>query len=175
MATKKVKRGPSPASAESPHVATDTESLLMAALERGGDTATTGRFLMTFKEGATDAGVKHLESKGGFKLASARDFKNQAVTFEAAAGADGVVFPEIGVALMGAQAAHARGLTAEAVIAEDSPVHSIDPEYFMFANGINAADYMKGVLHTAQMIARDLGGREAVEEAEVSPAALGVT
>jgi len=130
---------------------------------------------MTFKEGATDAGVKHLESKGGFKLASARDFKNQAVTFEAAAGADGVVFPEIGVALMGAQAAHARGLTAEAVIAEDSPVHSIDPEYFMFANGINAADYMKGVLHTAQMIARDLGGREAVEEAEVSPAALGVT
>ena len=77
MATKKVKRGPSPASAEGPHVATDTESLLMAALERGGDTATTGRFLMTFKEGATDAGVKHLESNRGFKLASAGTSKTK--------------------------------------------------------------------------------------------------
>ena len=44
----------------------------------------------------------------------------------------------------------------------------------MFANGVNA-DYMKGVLHTAQMIAEDLGHREVLEEAEVTPAVLGVT
>jgi hypothetical protein len=31
------------------HVSTDAETLLMAALERGGDTSKTGRFLMTFK------------------------------------------------------------------------------------------------------------------------------
>jgi subtilisin len=54
-------------------------------------------------------------------------------------------------------------------------VHSIDPEYFMFATAINASDYMKGVLHTAQMIYADLGEKEAVEEFEVTPAVLGAT
>ena len=175
MATKNVKRGPSPTSSAGLHVSTDTESLMLAAIERGGDLATTGRFLMTFKEGATDAGIKHLEAKSGFRLANARDFKDQAVAFEDASDADGFVFPEIGVALMGGQAAAARGMTMEAEISEDSAIQSIDPEYFVFANGINAEDYMKGVLHTAQMIARDLGGQAASAADEVTPSVAGVT
>jgi subtilisin family serine protease len=148
---------------------------LLAALASGGDAATTGRFLVTFKEGATDAGIKHLESKSGFRLANARDFKDQAAVVEQAGDVDGLVFPEIGVALMGGPAAAARGMTADAELAEDSHIESIDPEYFVFADGINADDYMKGVLHTAQMIAKDLGGGAAVEEADVTPAVLGVT
>jgi subtilisin len=178
MATRNVKRGSNRASTPGPQMAkvsADTESLLLAALERGGDMATTGRFLMTFKDGATEAGVKHLVSTHGLRLANARDFKDKAAVFAEAGDADGLVFPEIGVALMGSHAAETRGLTVEAVVAEDGPVHSIDPEYFMFANGINAADYMKGVLHTAQMISRDLGLPVAVEEEMVTPAALGVT
>ena len=167
MATKSVKRGPSAAVTVGPQISTNAESLMMAAIERGGDLATTGRFLMTFKEGATGAGIKHLESKSGFRLASAADFENQAAVLEAAGDADGLVFPEIGVALMGGQAAAAHNMTAYAEIAEDSPVQAIDPEYFMFAAGINAADYMKGVLHTAEMIARDLGVKAGAEVAEV--------
>jgi len=158
------------------HLSTDTDSLRLAALERGGDTSKTGRFLMTFKEGAMEAGVKHLRSKRGLRVAHARDFKSQAVVFEAAGDADALVFPDIHVALVSGPAAAEHGLTAEATIAEDSAVHSIDPEYFMFANAISAEDYMTGVLHTAQMIARDLGLRQAISEAvEVTPEALGTT
>jgi subtilisin len=175
MATKK--RATTPQDAAGAHISTDTESLLLAALERGGDTSVTGRYLMTFKEGAVDAGVKHLESKLGMRLAHAGDFENQAAMLEQAADADAFVFPEIHVALVNGPSAAEHSLTADATIAEDSSIESVDPEYFMFASGINAADYMKGVMHTAQMIARDLGiseeGLTMVEE--VSPEVLGVT
>jgi subtilisin len=158
------------------HVSTDAESLLLAALERGGDASKTGRYLVTFKEGAADAGIKHLQAKTGLRLAHARDFKNQAVVFEETSSADAVVFPEIHVALVGGPAAEEHGLTAEAVIATDDPFQSIDPEYFMFATDVNAADYMKGVLHTAQMIARDLGVKdEGVAVAELVPEVVGAT
>lgn len=173
MATKK--RGTPSASTGGMHVSTDTESLMLAALDRGGDLSTTGRFLVTFKEGATDAGIKQLESKSGFRLANTRDFKDQEAVLEAAGDADGLVFPEIGVALLGSEAAVSREMTADAEIAEDAAVYSIDPEYFMFADGINADDYMKGVLHTAQMIARDLASADVAQEAEVTPSVLGVT
>ena len=148
---------------------------MLAAIERGEDLSKTGRFLVTYKENALDEGMKHLQSQRGLRIANARDFKDQAVVFEAAGDADAVVFPEIGVALLSGAAATSRAMTAEALIAEDSPVHSIDPEYFMFANAINASDYMKGVLHTAQMIYADLGEKEAAEEFEVTPAVLGAT
>jgi subtilisin family serine protease len=148
---------------------------MLAAIERGEDLSKTGRFLMTYKEDALEEGMKHLQSHRGLRIANARDFKDQAVVFEAAGDADAVVFPEIGVALLSGAAATSRAMTAEAFIAEDSPVHSIDPEYFMFANAINASDYMKGVLHTAQMIYADLGEKEAAEEAEVTPSVAGAT
>ena len=171
MATKK--RADAAIASEA-HVSTDAETLLMAALERGGDTSKAGRFLMTFKEGAMDAGIKHLESHRGLRLAHARDFKDQAVMLEEAGYADAVVFPDIHVALMGGAAAAERGLTADTSIAEDGPVLSIDPEYFVFANGINVADYMKGVVRTAEMIARDLSAGVGAEE-EITPEVLGVT
>jgi subtilisin len=138
------------------HISTDTESLLLAALE-SGEPAKTGRFLVTFKEGAADAAVKHLKSKTGMRVAHAKDFKDQAVNLEEAGDAEAVVFPDIHVALLGGPAAQAHALTAEATIASDDPFHSIDPEYFVFGTDINASDYMLGVLHTAQMIAKDLG------------------
>lgn len=43
-------------------------------------------------------------------------------------------------ALVGSEAAVSRGMTAEASIAEDSPVESVDPEYFMFATAVNPSD-----------------------------------
>lgn len=175
MATKKVKGGLSPTGAAAPQLSTSTEDLILAAIERGGDLSTTGRFLMTFKAGAVADGIRHLQSQSGFRLANAGDFEAQAVVFEGTGDADGLVFPEIGVALVGADAAAARDMNAEAFIAEDSPVHSIDPEYFMFAAGINAADYMKGVLRAAQMISEDLGVKEGLEGVDVTPEVLGAT
>jgi hypothetical protein len=55
-----------------------------------------------------DAGIKHLESHRGLRLAHARDFKDQAVMLEEAGYADAVVFPDIHVALMGGAAAAER-------------------------------------------------------------------
>ena len=90
------------------------DALLLAALERGGDIAKTGRYLMTFKEGAAEEGSRFLRSKHGMKVASARDFKDHAVSFDQAGDADAMVFPEIGVALVGGEAATVRGMRAEA-------------------------------------------------------------
>jgi subtilisin family serine protease len=157
-------------------VAATTDDLLLAALERGGDTTKTGRYLMTFKEGAAEAGAKALTAKRGLRVASARDFKSQAVVLAETAGADAVVFPEIGVALVGAAAAEEHGVTAAEFVAEDAPTHSVDPEYFMFATQINPADYLKGVLRTAEMIYEDLGGLHGAAVAgDVSAAVAGVT
>ena len=45
--------------------------------------------------------MKHLYSRSAdFRIANARDFKDQALAFERPADADAVVFPEIGVALL---------------------------------------------------------------------------
>src|SRR5262245_26723470 len=115
-------------------VSTSTDDLLLAALERGGDATKTGRFLMTFKEGATAAGIRSLSQRRGLRMASARDFTNQAVDFAQTGDADAVVFPEIGVALVGSDAAETHGLTAMAFAADEGAAHSIDPEYFMFAS-----------------------------------------
>ena len=83
-------------------LAASVDELMLAALERGGDTTRTGRYLMTFKEGAVDAGIRSLTAKKGLRIASARDFEDQAVDLAAAGDAHAVVFPEIGVALVAA-------------------------------------------------------------------------
>jgi subtilisin family serine protease len=157
-------------------VSATADQLLLAALERGGDAKATGRFLMTFKEGATAAGVKSLQAKRGLRLADARDFSAQAVDLAATGDADAVVFPEIGVALVGGAAAQEHSLTAASLAAEDGPAHSIDPEYFMFAADVNPADYLRGVMRTAEMIYADLGDHIApTHVADVDAAVAGVT
>ena len=163
MAKKKRDKGTAAKSATAAQsVSASADELLLAALEQGDDPAKTGRFLMTFKEGATDAGVKSLQKRSGLRMASARDFKDQTIKLEEAGDAEAVVFPEIGVALVSGEAAAARSMSTEAFIEEDSPVHSVDPEYFMFATQINPSDYMKGVLRVAQAIYEDLGGESAL-------------
>jgi hypothetical protein len=178
MAKKKKDKGTAAKSATAAQrVSASADELLLAALERGDDPAKTGRFLMTFKEGATDAGVKSMQKRHGLRMASARDFKDQRIALEDAGDAEAVVFPEIGVALVSGEAAAARSMSAEAFIEEDSPVHSVDPEYFMFATAINPGDYMKGVLRVAQAIYEDLGGEAELGGlgGEVSPEVLGST
>lgn len=86
--------------------------------------------------------------------------------------ADAVVFPEIGVALVGGNAAQERSMSVHSEIAGDSPIESIDPEYFVFAVGTpeeylrgfaqaaegDPGEYLRGFLRAAEIIARDLGG-----------------
>ena len=108
------------------------DELLLAALERGDDSLETGRYLVTFKETAADEGVQEFSTLG-LRVADARDFEDQAATLENVGDADAVVFPEIGVALVGSDVAQERNLGANAEIASDSAVEAIEPEYFVFA------------------------------------------
>jgi hypothetical protein len=76
-------------------VSSPVDEMLLAALERGDDSLETGRYLITFKEGAATKEASESLSARGMRIADARDFTDQAVVFEAAGDADAVVFPEI--------------------------------------------------------------------------------
>ena len=194
MATrKKVRTSASAAGGGSGRTSSSVDDLLLAALERGDDTLQTGRYLATYKEGAAEAGVKALASVQGMRVADARDYADQAVVFEDVAGADAVSFPEIGVALIGGDAAKERGMAmaAAADVAPDSAILSVDPEYFVFGDSVyeeyfrtlaggsgttNPGDYLRGFLRAAEAIAKDLGGViPSAAEAEEQVLVLGAT
>jgi subtilisin len=154
-------------------VSSTTEQLLLAALDRGGDSLETGRYLITYREGMIEEGVKSLKAQS-FRLANARDFTDQAVNPEDAGDADALVFPEIGVALVGGEALQARGLSVYDEFSAEGPVEFIEPEYFVFAEN---AEYLRGFTSAANTIARDLGSARGPGEGEeeFDAAALGAT
>jgi hypothetical protein len=190
MATKKRPSKKSKASASTAVASSSVDELLLAALARGDDSFETGRYLVTFKEGAAEEGMQSLGTEG-MRVASARDFKEQAATLEDVGDADAVVFPEIGVAVIGSEPAQARGMTAFAEVASDSPIESIDPEYFVFAEGTadeyfrslseepesNPREYLRGFMRAAETIAKDLGfgAGQTQLELEVGAQVLGAT
>ena len=159
-------------------VSTPVEELLLAAQERGDESLETGRYLITFKEGASEDGIRSLGTKRkgrGMRVANARDFDDQSATFESLGAADALAFPEIGVALVGATAAAEQAMdTDDAEIAADSPIESIEPEYFSFPQAVRESfageatevapqvdrDYLRGFVRAAQAIANDLGVSE---------------
>ncbi len=165
------------------------DALLAAAMERGGDSLETGRLIVTFKEGAGDAGIESLSSVRGMRVADARDFKDQATVFEDVSDADAIVFPEIGAALISGTAAASRNMSAMAEAEADGPFESVDPEYFVFTNditreymrsyvsktGTTSGDYLRGFLQAAEMIARELGVDDGATQDEVDAEVLGAT
>jgi subtilisin len=163
-------------------VSTSIDDFLVAARERGSDPPTTGRFLVTFREGATDAGVKSLRARNGFRLTDVREFQNEVFTLGQTGDAEAIIFPAIGVALVGAEAAAARKMRVKTVTSPRSAVQSIDAEYFMFADPINttkievnSSDYLKGFVRMTQVIHKDLGMEPGELQEDVNPGVLGVT
>jgi subtilisin family serine protease len=172
------------------------EELLLAALERGGDSLETGRYLVTFKEGAVEEGLQSLGAQGqGMRVADARDFEDQVLKMEDVGDAEAVVLPEIGVALIGGEAAQARSMSAFAEVASDSPVLSIDHEYFVFPSGFgeymyqeefvqdagsNPKDSLRSLARILELIADEVYGAgqpqlKSEEEAMVLGATWGLT
>ena len=128
MAKKNPARSSKAASSNS-RTSSSVDDMLLAAQQRGDDSLETGRYLVTFKEGASEEGAQAVGARG-MRVADARDFTDQAVTLEDVGDADAVLFPEIGVALVGAGPAQERGMSATAEIASDSPIEATEPEYF---------------------------------------------
>ncbi|MGZ8556802.1 MAG: S8 family serine peptidase [Chitinophagaceae bacterium] len=155
-------------------ISSPVDEMLLAALEGGGDSFETGRFLVTLKEGAGEQGLQSLGAQG-MRMADARDFKDQAAVLETVGDADGVYFPEIGVALISGNAAKQRSMNVQMEIAADSPVESIDPEYFVFANN-NPSEFLRGFLKATEVITNEIGeGRQTDEDTDEEASVLGVT
>ena len=134
MPTKKDHNDKNGAAEANVGASSSVDDLLLAALERGGNTLETGRYIVTFKEGAAEEGIASLGARGiGMRVADARDFEEESVSFEAVGDADAVTFPEIGVALIGSAAAEERSMTMASEIPSDSPIEVIEPEHFVFS------------------------------------------
>ena len=135
-------------------ISNSVDDLLLASLDRGGDSLETGRYLVTFNEGQESAGLKQLRSCGVYG-ADSRDFANQDVEMETLADGGSLYFSEVNAALISGSAFReiemAGLLSAEA---DSGGIASIEPEYFVFAYN---SDYLRGFARAAQVIAEDLG------------------
>jgi subtilisin len=67
-----------------------------------------------------------------------------------------VLFPEIGVALITADAFESRRMATFSSTDSDDPMHVIEPEYFVFADA-DPTEYMRGFLAATNAIAAGLG------------------
>lgn len=162
-----------PATETSPGVSSIDE-MLLAVLERGDESFETGRFIVNYSPEATTESKTLLEGLD-LRMADARDFKDQAVSMSDVGDADGLFLPEIGVAVV----SRPDFGTATAGLAEDTrnPVENVEPEYFMFAQGVTA-EYLRGFRRAVEAISADAGVGAAPteeEEAEIVAEALGAT
>ena len=63
----------------------------------------TGRYVITYREGATEEGLSALKAQN-LRVADAREFTDQAVALEDVGDAEALVFPEIRSAVVGGAA-----------------------------------------------------------------------
>ena len=149
------------------------DEMLLAAAERGSDSFETGRYVMTFKEGAVDDALQSMKAQR-LRVADARDFADQALTVEDVGDAEAIVFPEVNSMVITGPAFEERGMSAQAEIALDAPIEAIEPEYFVFADGASE-QYLQGFMRAAETIARDLGRYPVEEPDDVEAEVLGAT
>jgi subtilisin family serine protease len=160
--------------ASGPQISSSVDDLLAAALERGDDSLETGRYIVTFKENASDEAVKSLGAQG-LRFADARDYTDQAVSFDNVGDAEALVFPEIGSAVISGGAVAARGLSALVDGSTDSAIEAIEPEYFVFAD-VDATGYLRGFRRAVEAIADDLQAPGETEvDSELDPLVVGAT
>ena len=159
------------------------DALLLAAASAGDVPSwETGRYLVTFKEGAAEAGISELQA-GGLNVADANEVDFVGVS--ALDDADVLSFPHLGVAVVAGDPAHAQDLTAQSEVASDSAIKVIEPELFVFSDsglegylqGADAgvSEYLRGFVRAATTIREDLAGAAGPTSAEVEPQLLGAT
>lgn len=149
------------------------DEMLLASMERGDDSLETGRYIITYRDNALEEGAGFLESLG-LRAADARDFGEQAASIEDVGDADALVLPEIGVAVVTAEAAQAREFSVLDAGGSESPIQAIEPEYFVFADELSA-EYLRGFRRAIEAISADAGGESLSDESSVDAQALGAT
>jgi subtilisin len=91
--------------------------------------ATTGRYLVLFKERAGPSSIKNLRRAVGLSIASTADFEGGAATAEAVSGADGILYPDLGVAVVDAPPEQLNAAT----VAGEGDILTIEPERVVYA------------------------------------------
>lgn len=94
---------------------------------------TTGRYLVLLREDAvrSRSGAKMLRDAAGLNVASSSDFDEGAISAEALAGEEAILFEDLGVAVVNTPPDQVRSLTAAA--AEDNPIIAVEPERVVYA------------------------------------------
>ena len=151
------------------------DEMLLHASERGDDSLQTGRYIVTYKEGAGEVAGEGLRS-AGLRTADARDFSDQAFEISDVGDADALVLPEIGVAVVTGPGIESAGLGVREEAASDSPIEAVEPEYFVFAEQ-EPAEYLRGFLRATEAIIGDIGHENGLdtEEDEIDAQVLGAT
>jgi subtilisin family serine protease len=144
-----------------PSASSTIDDLLLAALERGDESLETGRYIVTYKQGAHEEGHASLAA-AGMRVAHARDFDDQAMSLQDVGDADAVNFSELGVALISGAAFQERGMGMAALDA-DSPIEAIEPEHFVFADNVTS-EYLRGFARAASVITADWGQADELGE-----------
>lgn len=133
----------------------------------------TGRYIVTFREGATKEGVAMMSKNLGTKrLAATSDFSKSGWEAEAIVAVDGALFETLGMAVIGVAdsdaLAHMQAVSAEA----DSPIIAIEPEMVMYAlSELELLAYAKGYRDGVDGLYQGLRGPQgAPGEAEAAAA-----
>lgn len=156
-------------------MSSSVDDLLLQAAERGDDSLQTGRFVITYKEGAAEAATEGLKSLG-LRTADARDFADQAFEIADVGDADALMLHEIGVAVVTSPGMESAGFGVQAELSSDSPIEAIEPEYFVFADQ-EPAEYLRGFLRATEAIigGMDMDHELDEDDADIDAQVLGAT
>lgn len=100
-----------------------------ASVTGGPEGGTTGRYLVLFREGAGAASIRNFGKAAGVAMASASDFKEGAPELSKLASDEGVIFPDLGVAVVNTPPEQIQSVAAAA----DSDILAIEPERIVYA------------------------------------------
>jgi subtilisin family serine protease len=116
----------------------------------------TGRFVVTFKEGAKSEAMSAIKNLGGINksdMMSSADFDSDAVDVAQVPSNGGVYFEELGIAVLNAEPAVAGAFAADA--SGDSAILAVEPEGIMYALSELEAlsvEYLRGFRDAADTI-----------------------
>ena len=136
-----------------------------------GGVETTGRFIVIFKEGATDPKIikSTLSDIAGIKdITASSDYPTGAIDADDLAESDVVQFEKLGVAVCSAEQ-DIQALAAAAADA-DSPILAIEPEYLAHPSAEVPLEYLRGYRDAVNQLYNELakGGTTAAVEAELA-------
>ena len=106
-----------------------TDPQIPASVTGGPEGGTTGRYLVLFREGAGAASIRSFGKAAGVAMASASDFKEGAPELSKLASDEGVIFPDLGVAVVNTPPEQIQSVAAAA----DSDILAIEPERIVYA------------------------------------------